>query len=100
VQGPKAVTICIRTHSKTNPYRLVTMSQSAASLSKGRQDHYAAVYDPSCSYPAGGQNWGDIVPGDDNDGWPLAGLQGIGCNWNASGKAILMKTGVYAFFCR
>ena len=49
------VTICHRTHSTTNPYRRITVSQSAITRNTGHKNHAApagnpAVYSSTFSY--------------------------------------------------
>ena len=56
------ITICHRTHSVTNPYRRITVSQNAVTRNNGHKNHNAAAFDPSYSYPSNAKNWGDIVP--------------------------------------
>jgi len=71
--GSNKVTICHRTHSVTNPYRMITVSMSAAD-GVGQSDHtshdvpvdYAAslppIFDPTFSYIPRLKYWGDIIP--------------------------------------
>lgn len=71
--GDNKVTICHRTHSVTNPYRMITVSMSAAD-GVGQSDHtshdvpvdYAAslppIFDPTYSYIPRLKYWGDIIP--------------------------------------
>src|SRR5687768_8868244 len=66
------VTICHRTHSTTNPYRRITVSQNAITRNRGHKDHVAAtgnpaVFDASFSYASNNKSWGDVIPGGDAD---------------------------------
>jgi hypothetical protein len=86
------VTICHRTHSTTNPYRRITVSQSSITRNHGHGDHEAAsgspaVFDPTYAYPSNGKSWGDIVPGGDSAGAPFNGANNIALNWTTAGKA-------------
>jgi LPXTG-motif cell wall-anchored protein len=100
------VTICHRTHSVTNPYRMITVSANAADgIPRGaRNDHVShdlsytvddttyLVFDPSVSYPPTQKHWGDIIP-------PVR--RGDGLNWNAPGaQAIYTGTGTSFGLCR
>lgn len=81
------VTICHRTHSVTNPYRLITVNANAAD-GVGSSDHsghnlaYEAdgmvypIFDPTVSYPPNQKHWGDIIP-------PVRTSPGL--NWTVPG---------------
>lgn len=77
VVGAK-VTICHRTNSTTNPYRLITVDEASVD-GLGNGDHFAShtgpVWDPS---QRNGGDWGDIIP-------PIAGVH-AGLNWTAEGR--------------
>jgi len=53
------VTICHRTKSTTNPYRLITVSNNAVQAG-GHGRHTGSVW---TSANTNGQVWGDIIPG-------------------------------------
>ena len=72
-------TICHRTHSVTNPYRMITISQSAAS-SGHNPNHTGGVWTTSSVQ---GDSWGDIIP-DNASGGP----NNKELNWTAAGIAI------------
>ena len=96
--GSNKVTICHRTHSVTNPYRMITVSANAADgVPVGAPNDHVShdgsytdgattypVFDPSVQYPANQKNWGDIIP-------PVR--NGDGLNWTAAGQAIYLGTG-------
>ena len=68
-------TICHRTNSVTNPYRLITVSRNSFVGNKGHNIHKtdpAAVWTPTRTKA---QGWGDIIPGGLN--WNLSGAQDI-----------------------
>jgi hypothetical protein len=71
------VTICHRTASRSNPYELISVAQSAVD-GRGRGDHYLEHRGPIGPIPVG--EWGDIIP-------PLPGVH-TGLNWTAAGIAI------------
>jgi hypothetical protein len=87
------VTICHRTHSTTNPYRKITVSQSAAQNSRhGGHDlpdgsANPAVYDNTFTYASNNKYWGDIIPGSTSGGSALGGSNGVALNWDAAGIA-------------
>lgn len=89
-------TICHRTHSTTNPYRRITVSQSAVTRTNGHKEHAGyAAFDPTVTYPANAKNWGDIYPNPgngENYGTSNAGLQ--------RGKDIFDGLGSYAGLCQ
>ena len=80
------VTICHRTDSATNPYRQITVDQSAVD-GVGNSDHYGEHQGPLASTTVVAQQlkdahikWGDIIP-------PLKGVHN-GLNWTTEGQAI------------
>jgi hypothetical protein len=85
------VTICHRTHSTTNPYRKITVSQSAAQNSRhGGHDlpngsANPAIYDNTFTYASNNKYWGDIIPGSTSGGSALGGSNGVALNWDAAG---------------
>src|SRR3954463_11465468 len=87
------VTICHRTHATTNPYRRITVSQSAITRNHGHGDHVVtngnpAVYDSTFTYASNNKLWGDVVPGGDAAGAPYNGANNIATNWTTAGKAL------------
>ncbi len=75
-------TICHRTHSVKNPYRLITVSQSA--VSNGHSGHDGNPATPVWTTSSvQGDVWGDIIP-DAASGGP----NGKQKNWDAAGIAI------------
>ena len=91
-----SVTVCHRTHSTTNPYRRITVSQNAITRNQGHGDHLAApgnpgVFTSTFAYPAGNTSWGDIVPGGDAEGLPYNGANNIDLNWTVDGKALFLS---------
>lgn len=85
------ITICHRTHSTTNPYRKITVSQNAVSGNSGHQGHTAisgnpATYDSGFDYSSSSKSWGDVIPGNDSDGSPYNGISNS-LNWDTNGKA-------------
>src|SRR4051812_5107328 len=91
------VTICHRTHSTTNPYRRITVSQSAITRNHGHGDHVVtngnpAVYDSTFTYTSNNKIWGDVIPGGDAAGAPYNGANNIATNWTTAGKALLSSS--------
>lgn len=89
--GAGKITICHRTHSVTNPYRMITVSNNAVNKARGHKVHTGGVFNTTANYyvTAGGSNpkvWGDIVPGGDSDGTPYNGTNSIAYNWTTAGK--------------
>ena len=89
---PPKVTICHRTNAVKNPYRMITVAQSAvdgvAGNSGQKPDHYGEHQGPIATSEAVAQalkdsktKWGDIIP-------PVDGFHS-GYNWTAEGQAIL-----------
>ena len=80
------ITICHRTHSTTNPYRKITVSQSAVQSARhGGHDLPTGslnpvVYDPNFTYAPNNKYWEDIIPGGDADGLPFNGSNSIAMN--------------------
>ena len=72
--------ICHRTHSVTNPYRLITVSNSAinGSSTNDHAHHTGPLFDPAKVYPPNAKIWGDIIP-------PVG--SSTGSNWTAAGQA-------------
>ena len=112
--GSTKVTICHRTHSVTNPYRRITVSQSSivgganskhgndtgahndwsvGKLGPSRPDaSIANVFDPNHTYsPATDKKWGDIVPNVDVSGNPIQS-NFPGLNYFDAGLAIYNGT--------
>ena len=100
--GSNKVTICHRTHSVTNPYRMITVSANAAD-GLGRADHTGhdlafeldgttyPVFDPALTYPPNQKHWGDIIP-------PVRSSPGL--NWMAAGaQDIYSGTGAAYGLC-
>jgi hypothetical protein len=91
------VTICHRTHATTNPYRRITVSQSAITRSKGHGDHVVTngnppVYDSTFTYASNNKIWGDVIPGGDAAGTPYNGTTSIATNWTTAGKALFSSS--------
>ena len=93
------VSICHRTKSTTNPYRLITVSNSAVA-GGGHARHTGAVWTASNT---NGQTWGDIIPGDDTDGdqfWSDgSGVASSAYNWDATGKSFMVPLGANLSKC-
>ncbi len=87
------ITICHRTHSTTNPYRKITVSQNAVQNAKhgghalptGSQN--PVVFDSTFNYASNNKYWGDVIPGGDSAGLPYNGTNSIALNWTAQGQA-------------
>lgn len=71
------VRICHATNATTNPYRSITVAESAVN-GAGRGDHYSthtgSLWVPGTKQ---GSNWGDIIP-------PIPGIHD-GLNWTPAG---------------
>ena len=94
-------TICHRTHATTNPYRKITVSDSAVYGSSGHSNpnhdrDYTVngvtyhVYTPTVSYPSNQKFWGDIIPPQNasrRSGNPST-VETSGMNWITEGIAI------------
>jgi hypothetical protein len=87
------ITICHRTHSTTNPYRRITVSQNAVTNSRHgghsvpNGSANPAVYDSTYSYAPNNKVWGDIIPGSTSGGSAYNGSNGIALNWTTAGIA-------------
>ena len=93
------VTICHRTRSVTNPYRLITVSQNAAVKNAGHKGHTGGVFVTTAGhYTTNPKNWGDILPGGDSDGDAFNGSNNIATNWTTEGKKFF-PGGVNAALC-
>jgi hypothetical protein len=97
--GPR-VTICHRTKSTTNPYRLITVSNSAVN---GHKNHTGAVWTPSNT---NGQTWGDIIPDNSGDGlqfWENGSVSNKDLNWSGSstsgGRSFMVPGGTNVSKC-
>ena len=88
------ITICHRTHSETNPYRRITVSQSAVQPGRhGGHDLPSGssnpdVYTSSFTYAPNNKYWGDVIPGATDGGDAYNGSNSIALNWTAAGQAI------------
>jgi len=71
-------TICHRTRSATNPYRRITVAQSAVTSNQGHRNHTGGLWSPGAA-----PGWGDIIPDADNGGSDAAQL-----NFGTEGRAI------------
>lgn len=94
-------TICHRTHATTNPYRKITVSDSAVYGSSGHSNpnhdrDYTVngvtyhVYTPTVSYPSNQKFWGDIIPPQNasrRSGNPST-VETSGMNWITEGIAL------------
>ena len=88
------ITICHRTHCTTNPYRRITVSQSA--VQPGRHGGHdlpngssnPAVFDPASATRPNNKYWGDVIPGATNGGSAYNGSNSIALNWTTAGQAI------------
>jgi hypothetical protein len=87
------ITLCHRTNSTSNPYRIITVSFSGSNGELQGPDHtghtgpafdYSA--DPAVAYPPphNGDQWGDIIPPYSWDGGSYPGSD----NWTEGGEAI------------
>ena len=113
------VTICHRTHSVTNPYVRITVSQNSLGSGNGKHggashDQYSSVlfpsgkpvpnvFNPAVTYsPASEKKWGDIIPYVDVSGTPLTNSAATvaGLNYSGLGIAIYNGTSVYAGLCK
>lgn len=85
------ITICHRSNSATNPYQVLTVSQSSvdgiAGNSGNEADHYGEHKGPLASSQSVAEDlkknkidWGDIIP-------PISGIHS-GLNWTTAGQAI------------
>ena len=94
------VTICHRTRSTSNPYRLITVSNNAVNTAgHGRTSHTGIVWNNTL---ANGGTWGDIIPGSDDDGdkfWSDGSGVGTGDNWTADGKSFMLSGGANLSKC-
>ena len=122
---PAKVTICHRTHSTTNPYRMITVAKSSVdgdlnvrSSGNGNSangDHAASshnpldlvqngssrkVFDPTYTYPNNAKKWQDIIPSFTVDETPSRTVTYSGLNWDSAGKAIYFGTGSMFGLCK
>ncbi len=80
------ITICHRTRSVTNPYRMITVSLNSIQKSNGHGDHIGGVFNTTAGwYTSRTKDWGDIIPGA-TDGAPYNGSNSIDQNWTTEGK--------------
>ncbi|NBN90726.1 MAG: hypothetical protein EBV24_10595, partial [Actinobacteria bacterium] len=107
--GPAAaaqprITLCHRTKSTTNPYRLITVAQPAIGNS-GHGSHTGSLWTDSNT---NGQTWGDIIPSgssDANQFWSTnnAGSASSAINWSGStttgGKSFMLPGGTNLSKC-
>lgn len=89
--GSGKITICHRTHSVTNPYRMITVSNNAVNKARGHKVHTGGVFNTASGYyltdgGSAAKVWGDIIPGGDSDGTPYNGTNSISYNWTSNGK--------------
>ncbi len=100
--APAKITICHRTKSVTNPYRMITVSNSSINKSRGHGDHTGSVFDPNFSYPSNAKNWGDIIP-DANTGSAYGGDNQLDFNWilgsNWAAGSTFFPGGANAQYC-
>ena len=94
------VTICHRTKSTTNPYRLITVSNSAVN---GHKNHTGPVWTPTNT---NGQVWGDIIPDNSGDGlqfWFNGSLPNKDLNWDgdstSGGRSFMVPGGANVSKC-
>ncbi|MEN9746049.1 MAG: hypothetical protein RL729_521 [Actinomycetota bacterium] len=97
--GPR-VTLCHRTKSTTNPYRLITVSNSAVN---GHGNHTGSVWTPS---NANGDTWGDIIPDNSGDGlqfWANGSVSNKDLNWagdsTSGGRSFMLPGGANVSKC-
>lgn len=114
---PAKVTICHRTHSTTNPYRMITVSKNSVDgplnqpdgTGNAPGDHAGTqhnnldsgnpnVFDPTFAYAPNAKTWQDIIPPFTVDGPPAKTYNGV--NWTTQGKAIYFGTGSGYGLCR
>ncbi len=97
--GLARITLCHRTKSTTNPYRLISVSVNALN---GHRNHTGAVWTAS---NANGDTWGDIIPGGDADANPFwvdadGSKQGSkALNWSTTGKTFMVSGGANTAKC-
>ncbi len=96
------VTICHRTSSVTNPYRLITISNSAANA---HDNHAGSAPGGVWDVTKAKGTWGDIVPGPRADAdagqfWSDATATSANLNWGAAGKAFMLPGGENVSKCR
>ncbi len=117
-EGSTKVTICHRTHSITNPYVRITVSQRAVGNGNGKHggashDQWSSVlfpskpapnvFNPDVKYtPPTEKKWGDIIAWTDVNGDPLVGGAAAvaGLNNTGIGAAIFLGTGKFAGVCK
>ena len=94
-------TICHRTHSVTNPYRKITVSDSSVYGTSGHsnpnhdRDYTVGgvtyhVFNSSVNYPANSKFWGDIIPPQNPARYSNNpnSVETSGMNWTAEGIAL------------
>jgi hypothetical protein len=85
---PAKITLCHRTDSNTNPYRVVTVSSRSAQHKilgpNGHGTHTGPIWNPTLK--AQHIKWGDIIPPFDYGKNPVQHFPGL--NWTAEGIAI------------
>src|SRR3954464_13709731 len=92
------ITICHRTHSTTNPYRRITVSQNAVQNAKhGGHDLpngslNPPVYDATFSYAPNNKYWGDVIPGGDAAGVPFNGSNQIASTGRRLARPLSRRT--------
>ncbi len=92
------ITICHRTHSTTNPYRKITVSQNAVQNTRHGGHGLPVgsanppVFSSTFTYAPNNKYWGDIIPGGDAEGLPFNGTNPIAKNWTTAGKADFFGT--------
>jgi len=85
------VTICHRTKSATNPYRLITISNAALN-GHGNVSHSGPVFGTDATSDGNGETWGDIIPtdtaGDGLQYWTGSPtFSNKDKNWDTAGKS-------------